>query len=580
MRYPLPGAEVKALVADPAVPGSFYLGTAHGGLYRSVDGGHSWTAPPEGAPFPGFAVTALAVDPGRPGSLWIGLTGVVRGGLLARSDDRGATFRVVRRWEDRAAARVVAVAVQKGRRVVVTGGDQGLEVSEDGGATWRPSVPPLDPGSAISFVSFHPFRPDVLYTGSFRHPFRSADLGASWRRIANGMVEDTEVFSLDFWPSDPDDIWAATCGWVYRSRDGGESWTRYREGLADRRTHVVRRDPRDPSRVLAGTTGGLFETRDAGRSFRRIGPEMVVNTLTFDPARPEVLLVGTESGGVQRSQDGGASFVEANAGLAEARVSAVAVTGSGRVVVSRAADGGHGGLFLLDPESGTVLRIPEAPSGTVVALLAAGERLLAGTPDGLFVAEAPGRPFRRQLAGSVRALKAGGGRLYAGVETEVFESRDGGVSFQQLGLLGTRVDALVWSRLPSGAGAAIAVQAGGRVRWWNGRDWGLEASAAGGGAGARRLAGGFGRPRPGVYGPPQPLGAEVDPERVRLVYRVEEGEEMVLNLPERGLSVSGWAGDPRMRTGLYLSTMGRGLFRFVPAGDAPVVVSAPERPGT
>ena len=40
---------------------------------------------------------------------------------------------------------------------------------------------------------------------------------------------------------------------------------------------------------------------------------------------------------------------------------------------------------------------------------------------------------------------------------------------------------------------------------------------------------------------------------------------MLLALPERGLFVSGWAGDPRRAEGLYLATIGRGLFRFVPA---------------
>ena len=86
-RYPLPGAEVKSLVADPAVPGLFWAGTAQGGLYRSPDAGASWEAAPEGLAFPGYAVTSLAVDPFRRGSVWAGLTGVVKGGLLARSAD-------------------------------------------------------------------------------------------------------------------------------------------------------------------------------------------------------------------------------------------------------------------------------------------------------------------------------------------------------------------------------------------------------------------------------------------------------------------------------------------------------------
>ena len=359
----------------------------------------------------------------------------------------------MRRWEERSEARVVAVAILKGRKVVAVGGDTGLEISEDGGVTWRPSQPPLDPGSGLSFLAFHPLKPGVLYTGSYRHPFRSTDLGRSWKRIAGGMVEDTQVFHLDFSPTDPDDMWAATCGWVYRTTDGAATWKRYKDGLTDRRTQVVLRDPRNPSRVLAGTTGGLFESLDEGRSFRRISRDTtVVNGLLFDPSNPAVLLVATEAEGILRSEDGGVTLVESNAGLSEARVPAVAVTASGAVVVARAADGGSGGLWALEPATGKAERLAASPAATVRALLSSGDRLLAGTPDGLWLARAPGQPFGRVLDVPVLGLAAGAGRLFAATDAGAFESRDGGSSWARVGTLKTRVDAVLWSRAPGGPG--------------------------------------------------------------------------------------------------------------------------------
>jgi len=582
LRYPLPGAEVKSLAADPRVPGLFYTGTALGGVYRSTDGGRSWSASPGGAPFPGYAVTSIVPDPQRPGTVWAGLTGVVKGGLLVRSDDSARSWSVVRRWAERAEARVVAVALLKGRKVVAVGGETGLEVSEDGGSSWRPSQPPLDPGSGVSFLAFHPLAPGVLYTGSYRHPFRSTDLGRSWTRIAGGMIEDTQVFHLDFSPTDPDDIWAATCGWVYRTRDGAASWTRYKDGLLDRRTHVVARDPRDGTRVLAGTTGGLFESRDAGRTFRRLSRETtVVNALLFDPANPSVLLVATESEGILRSEDGGVTLAEANAGLSEARVSAVAVTAAGRVVVARAADGGSGGLWSLDPETGRSERLAASPGATVRALLAQGERLLAGTPDGLWLAAGPGQPFARVLGAPVTALAAGPGRTFAATDSGAYESRDGGTAWSRVGDLTARVDAVLWSRLPGTRSETLAVRSSGRILWWNGRDFGLDARS---GSNPRPLTGGFGRPRASSYRAPEPIGVDVEAEKGRLLYRTAgPGSDVVLALPERGLNVAGWAGDPRRGEGLYLATIGRGLFRFVPsprsaeasAGD--LDLSAPAR---
>ncbi len=579
LRYPLPGAEVKSLVAEPRTPGIFFAGTALGGVYRSADGGRTWSSPPGGAPFPGYSVTSLVADPQRAGTLWAGLTGVVRGGLLVRSDDGARSWVVVRRWEERAEARAVAVANLKGRKVVVVGGDTGLEVSEDGGATWRPSRPPLDPGSGLAFLAFHPLKPGVLYTGSYRHPFRSTDLGRSWKRIAGGMVEDTQVFYLDFSPTNPDDIWAATCGWIYRTIDGATTWKRYKEGLSDRRTQVVVRDPRNPSRLLAGTTGGLFESLDEGRSFRRVSRDTtVVNALLFDPANPAVVLVATEAEGIFRSEDGGVTLVESNTGLSEARVPAVAVTGSGAVVVARAADGGSGGLWALDPATGQAERLRASPTATVRALLASGDRLLAGTPDGLWLARAPGQPFGKVLDVPVLGLAAGGGRLFAATDTGAFESRDGGGSWARLGALRARVDAVLWSRTPGSRVEALAVRSAGRTLWWNGRDFGLEALRGA----SRPLTGGFGRPRASAYRPPEPIGVEVEAEKGRLLYRTADGgPDVVLALPERGLYVSGWAGDPLGTEGLYIATIGRGLFRFVPAvsgGSVPEPeVSAPAR---
>ena len=90
-RYPLPGAEVKSLVPDPAIAGGFYVGTAQGGIYRSTDGGRSWTGAVGGAPFPGFSVTALTLDPYQKATLWSGLSRAVRGGILPKSEHSGQT---------------------------------------------------------------------------------------------------------------------------------------------------------------------------------------------------------------------------------------------------------------------------------------------------------------------------------------------------------------------------------------------------------------------------------------------------------------------------------------------------------
>lgn len=575
LRYPFPGAEIKALAFDPRPGGPVYLGTAQGGVYLSADRGRSWIAPSGAAPFPGSSVTAVVPDPLSPGVVWVGATGILRGGLLARSEDGGRSWSVLKRWESAAGARAVAVTVSGGKRIVAVAGDPGVEVSLDDGRTWRLSRPPLDPGSGIAFLAFAPGKGTVLWAGSFRHPFRSADLGRSWERRAAGMVEDTQVFEIDFSAAAPEELWAATCGWVYRSLDGGTSWTRYRDGLSDRRTHVVRRDPATAGRVLAGTTGGIFETRDAGKSFRHVGPDVVVNALAFDPADPRRLLVGTESDGLLVSEDGGDSFSEANRGLAEARIAAVARTSSGRVVVARAADGSSAGLFSVDPRSSEVTRLPGAPPATVVSLAAAGDRILAATPDGIFAADAPGRPFLPVRRGGATVLLAvppgvsSPAPLLAVTGDGLAGSREGR-TWHDAGLAGP-VEGLSIVLVEGADAPTVAALSRGRILFWNGSGW-SETGATAAGAGPR-LAGGFGRARtarPAVAYLSLGLGTRREGGEQLLSFRGADSPatELLVTPPEPDLPLAGWAGDPRGADGLWIATLGRGLYRYVPGPSA------------
>ena len=75
------GPDVRALLVDPANPGTLYaasggLGPANpGGVYKSTDGGASWVSISVG--LPAFSALALALDPIDPSVLYAGTTGGV-----------------------------------------------------------------------------------------------------------------------------------------------------------------------------------------------------------------------------------------------------------------------------------------------------------------------------------------------------------------------------------------------------------------------------------------------------------------------------------------------------------------------
>ena len=247
----------------------------------------------------------------------------------------------------------------------------------------------------------------------------------------------------------------------------------------------------------------------------------------------------------------------------------MARTASGRVVAARISDGKSAGLFEVDERSGDVSRVG-APPATIVALAAVGERVVAATPQGIFASDGPGQPFRLVRAGAATALLAvpagvsAPALLLAATPDGVVSSRDG-TAWQPAGLSGN-VEALSVVLVEGAAAPTVTARSGGRTLFWGGSGW----SASGGPVqDGRKLAGGFGKPRTAAPAfASVPVGLEVRREASGevLSFRGADapGVELLVVPPEPGLPVAAWAGDPRRPDGLWLATLGRGLFRFVP----------------
>src|SRR6266540_2486167 len=319
-RLPIWGADVRVFALDPFAPGHVFCGTSRGNFYGSSDGGSSWAPLRQGPAFPGYVVTALIADPKTPGRLWAALAGQYAGGLVVRSDDRGADWTILARWKEMVATRSLAL-VPGDPTVLAVGGDDGVRLSRDGGETWSRTGMETEGLLQVESLAFDPADARILYAGTWRQAFRTRDGGATWSRIAEGMVLDATIYTWDFAGSDPRDIWVSTCGWVYRTKDGGDHWTRFKNGFTNRRSHAVRRDPKRPSVIYAATVGGLHRSLDGGETWSRISREsLVVTALEVDRTTGR-LYVGTEGEGVFVSDDGGATLSHGSVGLTEGRVS-------------------------------------------------------------------------------------------------------------------------------------------------------------------------------------------------------------------------------------------------------------------
>jgi photosystem II stability/assembly factor-like uncharacterized protein len=248
---PAPGRQVWALAVDPRDPGTVIAGSRPAGLYRSSDGGATWSVLDSGvaeeASIGHTRVTAIRYTD-VPGEIW---ASVEIGGLL-HSTDGGDTWEKVHTdggkvllgpgevWTDERHFDMHDVAIGQavdGKRAVFAATPIGFFASEDGGESWRCTRYPVESAYDASLFysrSLHvnPVEPATVLCGVGRRPpdhgslggiNRSTDGGLTWRPVS--PVLRSVVWKIAAHPADPHLVVAVTLfGQVLTSADGGEHW--------------------------------------------------------------------------------------------------------------------------------------------------------------------------------------------------------------------------------------------------------------------------------------------------------------------------------------------------------------------
>ncbi len=359
-------------VWDPADPDVAYMGGDVLGIYKSTDGGKSWTFVNRG--LQNYAVYALAVAKSDPRVLYC-MT--VDG--MARSDDAGA------RWTPLAATRKsgidlsakrsatirgIAVSPDDSRTVYAGGGSGRLYKSSDAGETWteldylsaKPAGKPEGPAPAerspVSAVAVSDSDSSLVFAAVSKNGlFRSADAGATWTCVVSAPAGAAHIAG-GFSPAPGTFYAAAGKNGVWMSDDAGLTWKRLlpldgknagAEGSDPAppwsEKHSVRElavNPRDPKVVhaivdIGNRNSACLVTRDGGATWsqtRRYVHDRDANPtlpeepsgrpkngalygasgLAVSPADPNRLLVAADWNCV-RSEDAGATWIETAKGL-------------------------------------------------------------------------------------------------------------------------------------------------------------------------------------------------------------------------------------------------------------------------
>lgn len=220
-----------------AAQGPLWAPGGHRGLYKTTDGGRTWTR------------------------------------VLHVSDDTGITDVV---FAPDNPAVIYAAAYQRRRAVgqLIGGGQEaGVFKSSDAGATWEKledGLPTVDKGRiALAVDPRHPGRVYALVVAQGDHGgfFRSEDAGMTWTRTSEYSGGDPQYYG-EIWvdPHQPETIWVIEVR-IQRSVDGGHTFEPMQFPIhVDH--HEIVFDESDPDHMWIGNDGGLYETYDAGETWR------------------------------------------------------------------------------------------------------------------------------------------------------------------------------------------------------------------------------------------------------------------------------------------------------------------------
>jgi serine/threonine protein kinase len=247
-------------LGGPEEPNVLYCGVEPAALFRTEDGGETWSLvrglfdhPHRPRWMPGnggLTLHTIIVDPVDRARMYVGISA----GGVYRTTDAGVTW---------------------------TAQNRGIRV------TFQPDQYP-EFGQCVHKMAVHAAHPERIFLQNHWGVYRSDDYAESWTDIGDGLPSDFG-FVVVMHPGNPDcvytipvesDVFRCTCEGhlrVYRSRNAGGSWEALSRGLPQRRAYetvlrdAMTTDSLEPAGIYFGTRSGqLFGSSDEGRTWERI----------------------------------------------------------------------------------------------------------------------------------------------------------------------------------------------------------------------------------------------------------------------------------------------------------------------
>ena len=306
-----------------APDGTTYIATQDS-VRKSTDSGLTWATLNLGIG-PNDQVFDVAIDPSDPSMLWVGVADAAGSQPVnaMRSTDGGAT------WTNRTpphapmSGRGIAVDPNDSNTVIaVFGGDFGggeAWVTTDGGDSWTDRSAGL-PGNPLNAVVYDGTRllvgGGLLFGSQFVGLYESPDLGVTWNPLHDGTWPILVVEDIAVDPSDTAKIFVAIDGGgVNRTTDGGFTWQVGIGGSQALAGRSIRFRPGNSLELFLGTSSlAVYHSTNNGDTFLQSSEgisELDLFSIDANPLDPDEMAVafqGQNNGGVLSSADGGVTW--------------------------------------------------------------------------------------------------------------------------------------------------------------------------------------------------------------------------------------------------------------------------------
>ncbi len=336
-----PGGRIDDLAVLESNPAVFYVATATGGLWKTVNMGTTFETVFDNENT--SSIGDVVIAPTDANLVWVGAgennnrQSSSWGDGVYKSVDGGKSWKNMGLKDSQQIARIIVDPVDNDIVYVAAlgslwgaGGERGVYKTTDGGLSWS-NILKTDADTGATELVMDPANNKVMYAATYQRRratwgftgggagsaiYKTADAGRTWTKLTKGIPEGAlGRIGLDVFRRNPNILYARIEhpkeSGVYRSDDAGASWTKM--GTTNPRPMYfsqIRIDPNNDLRIyVLGVQ--LHISDDGGKTFRADGAQKIhvdFHAAWINPANSDHVIIGGD-GGVGISYDKSKTYV-------------------------------------------------------------------------------------------------------------------------------------------------------------------------------------------------------------------------------------------------------------------------------